>query len=116
MRTCIFTICAKNYLARARILMDSLQRFEPDALRLVVLSDRIEGAFDPAAETFEVLEIERLPIADLRGMCFRYDVMELATAVKPSVLRHLLTAAGFERVIYLDPDTQLLAPLDSVRA
>ena len=87
---CIFTICAKNYLARARVLMDSVRQFEPDARRLVVLSDRVDGLLDPAGEDFEILEVERLPIVDLRALCFRYDIMELATAIKPTVLRHLL--------------------------
>jgi len=113
---CIFTICAKNYLARARVLMDSLRRHEPSAARIVVLSDRLEGAFDPAGEDFEVLEIEQIAIPDLKGLCFRYDVMELATAVKPSVLLHLLRDRGFGRVAYIDPDTQLLAPLASPAA
>lgn len=114
MTTCIFTICAKNYLARARVLMESLRRHEPAARRIVVLSDRVDGVFDPAGEDYEVLEIERIAIPGLRAMCFRYDVMELATAVKPSVLRHLLVERGFERAIYLDPDIQLYAPLASV--
>jgi hypothetical protein len=110
---CIFTICAKNYLARARVLMASVRRHEPDARRLVVLSDRVDGYLDPGAEDFEILEIERLPIADLRALCFRYDIMELATAVKPSVLRHLL-AGGCDEAIYLDPDTRLYRPLVAV--
>jgi len=111
MNRTIFTICAKNYLAQARVLMDSVRRHEPAARRVVVLSDRLDGSFDPATEAFEVLEIEALPIPDLRRMCFRYDILELATAVKPSVLRHLLRQPGCRDVVYLDPDIRLYGPL-----
>ena len=42
-----------------------------------------------------------------------YNVMELATALKPFLLRHLL-AAGAPSVTYLDPDIEVFAPLDDI--
>ena len=42
-----------------------------------------------------------------------YDVIELATAVKPTLLRHLLTQGG-EPVAYLDPDIIVFEPLDEI--
>ena len=46
-----------------------------------------------------------------------YDVMEFSTAVKPSLLRYLLSSgnADAENVAacYLDPDIQVFAPFDS---
>ena len=47
-------------------------------------------------------------------MAFRYDVMELNTAVKPFVLAHLLFERGIDRVLYLDPDILVLSTLDPV--
>ncbi len=44
-----------------------------------------------------------------------YNVMELATALKPFLLRHLL-AAGASSVTYLDPDIEVFAPLDDIDA
>ena len=43
-----------------------------------------------------------------------YDVTELATALKPSLLLHLLLE--HERVVYLDPDMQVLRPLAAIDA
>lgn len=114
MPTAIFTICAKNYLAQARVLMDSLRRHEPAAERILVLSDRLDGAFDRAAEDFTVIEAAELGIAELAAMAFRYDIMELATAIKPSAFRHLLERRGYRRAVYLDPDIRLYAPLAPV--
>ena len=42
-----------------------------------------------------------------------YDVMELATAVKPTLVRHLLVEGG-EPVAYLDPDILVFLPLDGI--
>jgi|GEM_PF-6705598 hypothetical protein len=42
-----------------------------------------------------------------------YDVTELATAVKPNVLRYLLDR-DYDRVFYFDPDIQVFAPLAAV--
>jgi len=42
-----------------------------------------------------------------------YDVVELATAVKPAFLLHLLQVVG-EPVTYLDPDILVVARLDEV--
>ena len=45
-------------------------------------------------------------------MAFIYDVKELATAVKPWLLEHLLASA--EHAIYFDPDIEIFAPLDEI--
>src|ERR687890_17674 len=43
-----------------------------------------------------------------------YDVLELSTAVKPWLLRHLLDGRGLERVAYLDPDIRVYDRLDEI--
>ena len=52
----------------------------------------------------------RAEIGRLAGI---YDVTELATAVKPLLLRRLLDDSGRE-VIYLDPDIRIFASLQPV--
>ncbi len=42
-----------------------------------------------------------------------YDVTELATAVKPWLLRHLLKD-GQPEVVFFDPDIQIFSPLDDI--
>ena len=42
--------------------------------------------------------------------------IELSTAVKPWLLRHLLERDGVDAVIYLDPDIRVFAPLDEIDA
>jgi glycosyltransferase involved in cell wall biosynthesis len=104
------SIIAKNYLAYARVLCRSLRRHHPDIPMYVLVVDEVEGFFDPRREEFEVLRLADLDLPDAREMCFRYDVVELCTAVKPSLIARLLER-GHEKVVFLDPDIRVYRPM-----
>lgn len=108
----ICTIVAQNYLAHARTLTDSFLAQHPQG-KVYVLS--VDGWKDDAArEKFTRVEVRQLNIARFHQMAFRYNVTELATAVKPFFLQYLLTRHPSERVLYFDPDIyfyQSIAPL-----
>ena len=106
------TIVAKNYVAYARAWARSLRERHPDARVVVLLTDRNDGTLDPAAEPFDLVEVEDLGIPGFASMAFRYDVMELSTAVKPAFLEHLLATGDEEAALYFDPDILVLSPLD----
>jgi len=113
----VFTICSANYLATAKVLMDSLHRHEAGSRRVLVLAER-DWSPGRLAALGELLHCEILPLGalDLPGlerMAFQYDITEFNTAVKPFVFRHLF-GQGDEAVIYLDPDIKLYQPLDAL--
>lgn len=112
----ICTICSKNYLHFARTLMDSVERTHPDWDRVVLLVDRVEGAFDPTLENFRVIEIDELDIPHLEAFCFRYTILELNTAAKPWLFELLFGREGYQRAIYLDPDILMLRRMEEVEA
>lgn len=105
------TIVSKNYLPFARVLARSFAEHNPDARFFVLLVDRVDGAFDPAEEPFELIEVERLAIPDLPSFLFKYTILEANTAVKPFFLEHLMDVHGVGRLLYLDPDIRVYAPL-----
>ena len=109
----IFTIVSANYIAFAATLMQSVRQFHPDVARYIILSDAMHsfGEVDLAAE---VVACDELGIHLLGNMKLWYSVIEFNTAVKPFTFEYLFTERGFQKVIYLDPDTQLYAPLDEV--
>jgi glycosyltransferase involved in cell wall biosynthesis len=111
MNTAVCTIVAKNYLAHARVLMESVRLWNPDLLRIVILVDRIDGYFDPTKESFEVVLSEELDIPKARWFHFKYPVLELSTAVKPYALGLLLERYKLDKIIYLDPDIKVYASL-----
>ena len=99
-----FTICAKNFLAHARALHDSIQPHYPDARFFVVLCDRVDGLFDPVREPFEFIYLEELKLPNLADMANRYNITEFNTSVKPFAFLRLMQDFQFDSVVYLDPD------------
>ena len=110
----ICTIIARNYLAHARVLAESFKEIHPEGTCSVLVIDDPTGFIDPAEEAFELLTIDQIGLPDSERMAASYDVMELSTAVKPWLLRHLLDRPGVDSVAYLDPDIQIFAPLDEI--
>ncbi|MGH9441785.1 MAG: glycosyltransferase family 4 protein [Thermoanaerobaculia bacterium] len=106
------TIVSKNYLSLARLWSASVQKHHPGARTFVLIVDRIDGAFDPAGESFEVIEVESLGIPDFPDLAFKYNILELNTAVKPFFLEYLFQRKSLERIVYFDPDTVLFGPID----
>jgi glycosyltransferase involved in cell wall biosynthesis len=112
-RLAFCTIVAKNYLAYARVLAASVTRHHPEAAFYVLLVDDAAGFFDPAREPFPILTLSDLALPHPREMSFRYDVLELSTAVKPWLLSSLF-ARGHTQLVFLDPDIQVYRPLGPV--
>jgi hypothetical protein len=109
------TIIASNYLAFARVLTSSFRRFHPDVPFWVLVIDDSDGVWVTDDEEFTVLHLEDIGL-DTRAihrMAAIYDLMELATAVKPWLLRHLVATTG-RPVVYLDPDIQVFSALDDL--
>ncbi|NYT58695.1 hypothetical protein H0A65_07125 [Alcaligenaceae bacterium] len=119
MKRSIFTICSANYLATAKVLMDSLLAHEPDSHRVLVLVEREweSGRLQALGQMLncEVLHMNQLTLPDATRMAFQYDVTELNTAVKPFVFQDLF-GRGNDTVIYLDPDIKVYQPLSELWA
>src|SRR5260370_13536968 len=111
MKAAVCTIVAKNYLAQARVLMESVRLSNPDLLRIVILVDRIDGYFDPGKEPFDLIISEHLAIPRSSWFHFKYPVLELSTAVKPYALHLLFRRYELDKLIYLDPDIKVYATL-----
>lgn len=111
----VCTVVSKNYLASARALQESLSRHHPDVPLYVLLVDRVDGVFDPAAEAFEMILAEDLKnIPEQDRFFFKYDILELNTAVKPFFFEYLFTRYGLRKLIYFDPDILVFSPLDQI--
>lgn len=107
------TIVARNYLAHAFVLGDSVLRAHPEARFSVFVMDdsghEWQGAINDRG--LHALYPDQLFFADYRKLVFQYNITEASTAMKPFVLQSLLDS-GAERVIYLDPDILCLRRLD----
>ncbi len=109
----VCTIIAKNYVAFARVLARSLANSDPGSRLRVLVIDDFEGYIDPSQEPFDVLTPADVGCDEFVHMALRYTVLELSTAVKPWLLRHLMAEHG-EPVTYLDPDIRLYGSLQAL--
>ncbi len=117
-RVSVCTIVAGNYIAFARVLMKHVAKLHPDWLLTILTLDSSPSttaavAGDMAqsvARNWGLNEIGLDP-GDESVFPMIYDVTELATAVKPWLLKALLRE-GAQAVLYLDPDILPCAPLE----
>jgi glycosyltransferase involved in cell wall biosynthesis len=109
----VCTIIARNYLPFARVLAETFAEHHPDGHLTVAIID------DPhhvtREESFGIIHLDEIvpDVKELHHLAMIYGVTELATAVKPLVLRHLLEL-GCPHVLFLDPDIWVFSSLEDV--
>ncbi|HSS18906.1 MAG TPA: hypothetical protein VLL54_02420 [Pyrinomonadaceae bacterium] len=108
------TIIAKNYVAFARTLAQSFLSQYPDGKVYVLIVDDFDGYIDRAAECFEIVSLADLNIPQPAEFCFKYNLKELCTAAKATLLEYLIQEKSIERLIYLDPDILVTGSLDGI--
>ncbi len=115
MKNCAVTIVSGNYLAYARVLGASLAAAAPDFDFRVLIVDRKSPALLEAVRDtgLHATFAEDLDLPDLERLFYKYDIVELNTALKPTFLKQTF-ALGYDHVLYLDPDIRVFAPLTPV--
>ncbi len=108
------TIISRNYLSHARILANSYAQHEPGGRFYLLVVDGLPAGTDLGVN-IHVIDPEELALPYFYEMCFKYDVTELCTAVKPSLLLLLLDRYADE-VIYFDPDILIMRRLEELQA
>ncbi|HEY0553603.1 MAG TPA: glycosyltransferase [Thermoanaerobaculia bacterium] len=110
------TIIANNYLAYARAFTRSFLARHPEGKVCVLIVDRPQPGHRYEDEPFAVVFADQLGIPSFPQVAFRYSILELNTAVKPSFLLHLHRVLGWDRVCYFDPDILVLGDLSELYA
>jgi glycosyltransferase involved in cell wall biosynthesis len=111
----VVTIAARNYLASVLLLASSLRAIMPAWSFTAVLIDAEDDELEQHAQRWPEIDfvgLSSLPFEKdtLARMQLYYDLTELATAIKPTVLKHLLVRD--EIVMYVDPDIEIFSALD----
>lgn len=115
LKNCAVTIVSGNYLAYARVLGASLAAASPDFDFRVLIVDRKTPALLAAVNDsgLQATFAEDLNLPDLERFFYKYDIVELNTALKPTFLKQTF-GLGYEHVLYLDPDIRVFAPLTPI--
>jgi hypothetical protein len=114
MKVQVYSSFTFSYLNRARVLFKTLRRHHPDWELVALITDEPPPGFvfDAANEPFDrIVWAQDLGIPNFKGWLFKHDIVEVCTAVKGPYI-HQACNSGADVVIYLDPDTALLGPLD----
>ena len=93
--------------------MQSVALHHPEADRYCVIVDRDLSLARECPQDFAVLPLQELNLPDGDEFLFQYTILELNTAVKPWAL-HTLMQRGYDKVVYIDPDISLYAPMHEV--
>ena len=105
------TIIARNYLAKALTLAESLQRCgAADRLYITVIDCRdVAELPEVPGVVWMVPDDLALSSREVLDLAMMYDLTEFATAIKPLLL--LLLLDDTDQAIYLDPDTYVTSPM-----
>lgn len=104
-----FTVCNFAYLNRGLALAESFYRVNNVKLTIIIVDTWRET---PKYPFVEIKFIEDYQIPDFMHLAFKYDIIELSTAVKPYLAQLFLQK--FDSVIFLDPDTYVYGRFDDL--
>ena len=107
----VFTSINWAYLTKAMVLAESLKQHNPDFEFHLLINDYVDPTM--ALKRGSIVPISLLGIDGFHAWCFSHDVVELCTATKAFYFYQLLDA-GYDKVIYLDPDIRVFSSLDPV--
>jgi hypothetical protein len=112
-----FTSVSLNYLPKARVLAETLKRQHPEAGFHLVLADYLPEWLAAAPAPFDsIIQVEQLPLANVKGWIFQHSLVELCTAVKGAAYRVLAERYPGEPLLYFDPDIVVLDRLEHLLA
>jgi GT2 family glycosyltransferase len=109
------TIISRSYLSHARVLANSYQQHHRGAKFYLLVVDGLPAGVEAGAG-IRLIDAQELNLPYWPELCFKYDVTELCTAVKPTLLSVLLKHYHEEEVLYLDPDILVVRRLDELLA
>lgn len=115
-KVAVYTSFTFSYLAKARVLAESLKKHHPDWDFYALMTDQTpEGIeFNVSNEPFDyVLWSKDINIPNFDEWIKTHNIVEACTAVKGPALQYLCEQ-GYDHVMYLDPDVAVfdsLSPL-----
>lgn len=113
----IFTITARNYLAIALTLGESVAKHHPEARFSICVADGLEDVQAVQANpNHRLVDVPKMFAGDvLEDLAFKYNITEYCTAVKPAIFRKIFgEEADTDLVYYMDPDTYLFDRLEAI--
>jgi hypothetical protein len=117
MKKIAFTICAKNYIGLALALEKSIKEHNDNVDFLIFVADEFtdEEKIVDLPENI-IIAKERIGISQDQWyqMCFKYDLTEFCTSIKPSCFKYVFEQFKPDACIYFDPDILIFNSLNTI--
>lgn len=103
-------------MAQAKILGDSVARWNPDYKFFIGLTDELDPSIDYDNEIgHEIIPVKEIDIEDFDFLWKEYSIIEFNTNVKPFYFKYFIDKfSDISFLYYLDPDTKLFNSLSIV--
>ena len=111
---CVFTIVAKNYLAMALTLGDSLAKVHPEYDFKIFLADESDETIRGFLSKYQIIEVKDIGIENWKDLAFKYDVSEFSTSIKPFCFEYLVNESNYTNLMYFDPDIYIFNQLSII--
>lgn len=109
-----FTSITINYIPKARILAETLKKYNPDWVLHVVLNEPFIDDRQQYEPFDNKITLNDLGIPSLETWIFQHKVTEICTAVKGHAADYLIKVKGAQKVIFLDPDIAVFNSLTPI--
>ncbi len=110
-----FTICANNYLAHAKTLIDSFKKYHPSVPFFIALVDEQNSDIDYEKLGADgIIDMPELMGEEFEELETTYSIAELCTVIKPGLFKHLHNQHRASSILYLDPDIEVFSEFSEV--
>jgi hypothetical protein len=109
-KTAIFTVCNVAYLNKVMVLAESLYKSNKVKTEIFLFDKKREIFVNP--DYCNIYWVEELDIPNFNILSFKYNIIELSTALKPWLALKLLESNS--KVIFFDPDVMVFNSVDII--
>jgi len=108
---CVFNIIADDYLPQQQLFAKYFKKNHPDIdIYCITLENTIIKS-----DLFKTIPLDKIKtINNLEFLKFKYNVLELSTAVKPSIFQWLFNKYKYEKILYFDSDILVYQSLNDI--
>ena len=108
---CVFNIIADDYIPQQQLFSENFKKSHPDIDIYCITLENTK--FN--SELFKSIPINKInTIKNLELLKFKYNVLELSTAVKPSIFTYLFNKYGYKKILYFDSDIIVYKPINEI--
>ena len=110
-KTCVFNIIANDYYPQQQVFIRNFKKIHKD-IDVYCISLENKDFKSNDFTTIKLKDIKNIP--KLNFMTFKYNVLELATSVKPFIFSWIFDNYQYQNVLYFDSDILLYKSLESI--